>query len=97
MLRLLVCLVCHALAGPLILEPDFELVSFTPEDGKILTGRQALTAVFSLAVLPLGADFGDGPPPEELQDCSFLSRALCSGGCGSPWQVEMGELQHRKI
>ena len=63
---LLVNLVCHVLAGPVILEPAFDLVSFTPKNGTVLAGRQPLTAVFSLAVLPLGADFGDGPLPEEL-------------------------------
>ncbi|CAJ1383221.1 unnamed protein product, partial [Effrenium voratum] len=61
----LLCLVQPALGGPTVLEPDFELVSFTPEDGNTLSGRQALTVVYSLAVLPLGADLGDGPLPEE--------------------------------
>ena len=38
-----------AQAGPIALEPDFELVSFTPKDGSTLSGHQALTAVFNLA------------------------------------------------
>ncbi|CAK8986322.1 unnamed protein product [Durusdinium trenchii] len=54
-----------AQGDPVALEPDFNLVSFTPEDGSTLSGRQALTAVFNLAVIPLGADLGDGPLPED--------------------------------
>uniref|UniRef100_A0A0G4H4R2 Uncharacterized protein n=1 Tax=Chromera velia CCMP2878 TaxID=1169474 RepID=A0A0G4H4R2_9ALVE len=54
MFRSLLVLLCALLVGAQF-EPDFKIVSFLPEGG-VLRNRQAITVVFNIPVLPLGAD-----------------------------------------